>query len=115
MSAVNEHFIASAKEWFPQAHIETDPNAGTDLKIRLTETVYVEELGKERKTNPIIINASEDVLSDLSHMDDVQRHKALKTIGDFVHHQLRDYDPELTRDPLVTTHPFRIDIPTSVY
>ncbi len=115
MATVKEQFLSAIDEWFPALELETDPDQGASLRVRLSERVFVEELGKERRKNPIIINASEDVLSDLSHMDEPQRNKALKTIGDFVRHQLSGYDDGLAREPYATTHPFRIDIPASIY
>jgi hypothetical protein len=115
MATVKEQFLSAIDEWFPASDIATDPDQGAALRVRLSERVFVEELGKDRRKNPIIINASEDVLSDLSHMDEQQRNKALKTIGDFVSHQLSSYDDGLAREPYATTHPFCIDIPTSIY
>lgn len=115
MATVKEQLLLAIGESFTTSNIATDPDQGAALRIRLSERVFVEELGKERRKNPIIIYASEDVLSDLSNMDEQQRNKALKTICDFLHHQLSGYDDGLAREPYATTHPFRIDIPASIY
>ena len=115
MEAVKEQLVAVIREWFPDADLQTDPQAGDAFKARLTKSVFVAELDKERRTNPIIIHASEDVLSDLSHLTLEQRARAFQAIKGYVDHRLGEYDAGLSRDAYSTTHPFHIDIPTSVY
>lgn len=115
MEAVKEQLVEVIRHWFPEADLQTDPQAGRALKVRLTERVFVAELDKERRTNPIIIHASEDVLSDLSHLTDEQLSRAFQTIKGYVDHRLGEYDAGLLRDAYSTTQPFHIDIPTSVY
>lgn len=115
MESVKQQFVATIGHWFPEADLQTDPEAGRALKVRLTERVFVAELDKERRTNPIIVHASQDVLSDLSHLTDVQLSRAFQSIKGYVDHRLEEYDAGLLRDAYSTTQPFHIDIPTSVY
>jgi hypothetical protein len=115
MTSVKQQFLAAIADWFPKMEITTDPDQGTSLRVRLSERVYVEELGKERRRNPIIIEATEDVLSDLSHMNEQHRKQAFQKINGFVNQILSGYDDGLLRAPYVTTQPLRIYIPTSIY
>lgn len=68
MESVKEKFVTTIKQWFPDADLETDPQIVDSLKVRLTVRVYVAELDKQRRTNPIIIHVSEHVISDLSNL-----------------------------------------------
>jgi hypothetical protein len=115
LKAVKEQLVEVIRQWFPDEDLQTDPQAGNAFKARLTKSVFVAELDKERRTNPIIIHASEDVLSDLSHLTLEQRARAFQAIKGYVDHQLVEYDVGLLRDAYSTTQPFHIDIPTSVY
>lgn len=115
MESVKEQFVATIKQWFPDANLQTDPHAVHSLKVRLTERVYVAELDKERRTNPIIIHVSEHVLSDFSYLTAEQLKHAFQAIKGYVDHRLGEYDSGLLRDAYSTTQPFHIDIPTSIY
>jgi hypothetical protein len=115
MENVKERFVATIKQWFPDADLQTDPKTVDSLKVRLTERVYVAELDKQRRTNPIIIHVSEHVLSDLSHLTAEQLKRAFQAIKGYVDHRLGEYDAGLLRDAYTTTQPFHIDIPTSIY
>jgi hypothetical protein len=115
MESVKEQFVATIRQWFPNADLETDPQTVDALKVRLTERVYVPELDKQRRTNPIIIHVSEHVHSDLSHLTGEQLKRAFQAIKGYVDHRLGEYDSGLLRDAYSTTQPFHIDIPTSIY
>ncbi len=115
MQSVKEQFVATIKQWFPYADLQTDPHSVDSLKVRLTERVYVAELDKQRRTNPIIIHVSEHVLSDLSHLTAEHLKRAFQAIKGYVDHRLGEYNSGLLRDAYSTTQPFHIDIPTSIY
>lgn len=58
MVTMKKQFLSAIDEWFPSLEIPTDPDQGGSLRVRLSVRVYVEELAKERRKNPIIINSS---------------------------------------------------------